>query len=684
MFRIISSHRLFCLCFFIFFSLVVTGAASDNINDVETLEEIEAIEASETVEQAAPAEPVENRGETVKLEDVLNPEPSKREQACLLLVEQSIKSSDKEDGWHGLAGKKASYLSRSNAALQAIEKNLTIMVSKGSGDLAREAIGEAKAVFDPILNVSVGYNQTKTFKRKHLGTVWQKRFKPNEVTRLRDNSCLSSVLHLLEPEEYPEVCKGDNGKPQIINIGWHNFEEGHVYGEIDASRSQSLGPGLTPETYSASIGISQQLRTGGSYSLSDATTYREISYDSSGRTYGQPWSTSVVLGLNMPLPGTKDFGELNSTQYDILMKKRVPNMNYWEVKLLIDQILLAVELAYWDLASAYEQLAVAIKNRKLVEKQLAHTNHLLELRMVTEYGKMQIEAEFARTRVVEELARARVLTASVSMGKLMEVEGEGNQLVYVPLGYTEKLTDDYTVAATPLEMLENGKKYNPTIHIQKLMIENGIIVKNYKNAQARPDIYFGSSLALRQTGAKIGYEDIFESKKNIFDPDSLSQSYKLSQQYRWKNRAAKEQISQAKYGLKKTRVGLRSRENTIRNTINNSLAVIHAAMTRDKMAKQSEEFTRQAFDRLLRKRKNGTGGSELELISNMRNLVNAHLSMIAARIDKKKSESRLLAVQGIIANQYLLKTSNNKYDQYRVAKLAEKEILKYFMPITAE
>jgi hypothetical protein len=75
--------------------------------------------------------------------------------------------------------------------------------------------------------------------------------------------------------------------------------------------------------------------------------------------------------------------------------------------------------------------------------------------------------------------------------------------------------------------------------------------------------------------------------------------------------------------------------------------------------------------------------SQVELNRNRRDVLAARLSLINAQIDVRRTQSRLLAAQGVIAERYPGTHAYNDFERHRIATLGANKALKFFLTDTS-
>jgi len=62
-------------------------------------------------------------------------------------------------------------INRRDAVVKGLATNLPLAIGRQQSDLAQALVREAEAVFDPVLDLSLGYDRQASYLRERLGTV---------------------------------------------------------------------------------------------------------------------------------------------------------------------------------------------------------------------------------------------------------------------------------------------------------------------------------------------------------------------------------------------------------------------------------------------------------------------------------------------------------------------------------
>jgi outer membrane protein TolC len=145
------------------------------------------------------------------------------------------------------------------------------------------------------------------------------------------------------------------------------------------------------------------------------------------------------------------------------------------------------------------------------------------------------------------------------------------------------------------------------------------------------------------------------------------------------NHALKARLAQAKGAVQNSRLGLQATYNDVAQEVNDALASIKTAQERITYTEKQLTAARNAYDSLVRLKDAGGDVNTNELIITTRRLLDARFARIAADIDRKRAESNLLAAQGLLAQLSPGWISRNRFERYRLQRLAKSADFDYFL-----
>lgn len=591
----------------------------------------------------------------VRLEEFLGDYPAesdiKRFQSVLKDV--LFRTSNQQKLEH-FKGKKISFISESEAAGNALSKNLNIIVKREDLEMAKEAVMEAMAIFDPVLSFSISGSESDTNNRGKYVTIQTKNFKPGI------------------PISIPKA--PNKTEAQIIELGWVNQNFGNrITRELFASKEPENGPARTGQ---GSVAISQILPWGPELNISTATRHQEVFYDNYGHSYDSPFSSSLTIRLDSPIPGLKGFGPYAERDMKIKLNRKDSEWSFWSVKSAINSILSQVNFAYWNVVAAFESLCVVIENRKNVEKQMDIVRKFYNDRLATVYDIFQIEAEYAAACVQEMSILNNLLSSSNDLAVLIEDDPDRvENILYFPYRYESIL--DETAISYSLENLAATLQQRPEVQMAGIDLERTQISTKFRSNQLRPNIHLSSSITLNQDGSIYGYKSTIESLKNLFKQDNVNQNLSLTYTYPFGNRALKALHRESEEIEQISRLSLRAIKNIITKDVKDAFSMVKTSKARISAAQETLEFAGVAFDRIEQTRKEGES-NQFEWILAIQGLVNAKSSLLLARIDHRIAIARLWTAMGTIENRYLELVARNPFDRLRIKELKSNNLLAFF------
>ncbi len=547
-------------------------------------------------------------------------------------------------------------MTRRSAALEALKKNLTISQELVGRMLAKTALIEADAVFDPVLNISVEYSHADSFDRTEKDLKYSKGA-------------------YYDPELDSYVWAPDEKGP-IDYLGYDQPKpEGYYQTTLTANQEPVTGP---TRVWAYNVSVSQELKRGKNFNITYETIYQDTFYVNHGDTdidelisfgsYEKPWISVIDGSIVVPLPFTKrrySDPDLSLELAGINDKKA-----YWSLLKIINSVLLQVDYAFWDLTGSVRNLYMTVITTKEVENLRARTEKLFRSRRIAVYNKAQIESELTRTKRSEEKAWNQYIKASNNLNNLLG-RGIDNNLL-LPKSYLTSLME--TEERTLEEAVQRGISKNPDINLARM---DRLFFKKtlyQKIGRARPDIYFKTRLSAGQSNSLFGFDSLYESAKHISNPDYINQDYSLTYSLDMSDSAARDmayhQDVQREYIVKDT-------ENRIIREINDSLSDITILNSRVKIAERNLALEHRAYKRALRLQASRRI-TEAEIMIKRGDLFRSRQNLINTRIAKKKAEAGLMALQGELAERYGKETSPSDFDLYRLHNLSEKKSMFFF------
>ncbi|MGH8611957.1 MAG: TolC family protein [Gammaproteobacteria bacterium] len=589
------------------------------------------------------------------------------EQQLAALIRSELQSGKESVG--RLKDKKPIDLSPRAAALSALRKNLSIHSSRVLEDIAKAALLEAEAVFDPVLLLSFAYDHSETFDREETDLRFRRPTTQNAPDLPGRN--------ILEPTD-PVDTRNPRAEFDASRSG------GFSPTTVIASRAPVTGP---TESFTYEATLFQQLPWGADLTLAYQALDQDrffvnnpLAIESLGSaenlvsfgSYDRPWVSSLLTRLTLPVPGSKDFGPYADQEVAIKLADLGKERAFWDVESIINATLLEVDLGYWDLVNRLLGLRVTIENREGVERLLAQTERLFELQEATNYDKAQIEAEVARVQGEEERAWDAYRVASNALVRLLDLQEDR---VILPAGYSHALVELFPIPQE--DAIAWGSTDNPDKAAASVDLRAARIEQQRRAVRVRPDINLVAEAVFRQSNRFFGYDSLGGSIDNVVDPDNVAQTYRLEYLYPWGNRVVKARLAQAQAVRTRQSLVLRATDNGIYRDLNNALVALASANERVAITDRNVQLAEIAYQKALQQQQLRVV-TEYEVVEQNKRLLTARLGRIQAQTDRKRAEAGVLAALGIIASTYAKRSSQTEIDRHRLTLLEANRVLRHF------
>ncbi len=561
---------------------------------------------------------------------------------------------------------------------QVMEHNPTVAMQPHQVNMAKQNLLATEAALNPELNLSVRYNRSKGRDRSAV------------ITRLRTPTP-TWATNAIQPgdvgKSYPVVGSSQPKTVQSTDVGkkWSdlpgfdtsgldfcvlddgvNITSGSTCGadilgtfEEFSSRKFDWSP-----YWSGNLGIYQPFPWGGAVNVGINTTY--LPYDTPQpvplKPMGAPletalavgdqeWASTLSVGLNMPLPYTKNFG---SEGFGTAVQIKQASFDYEKSQSAqaaqVNQTLKDAIGAYWSLVRSQLTVLSAVEQRNLLEQRMEQVQRLYQVQRVTEYDRVQTETDLEDARNQEEIAWNSWVARANELAEQLNLTPE---LLVIPHGYRDELAadvipDDQSVAQTALE--HRTEIRSAQIDVQKAELE-----KNYRAQQLLPDVAFSASYNALGKGsaALFGYDSFGSSISALATPDERNYLVGLVYTIPFENRAEKARHAMANSARTQAMDRASLMEMQVARDVTNGLAKAHGSEERVKMARAAVRLADEAL-RTAERLRVMERVTEFELLQRQRSLFEARADLIEALTERRQSWVDLQFAQGLLGNAAVL------------------------------
>ncbi|MDO6461245.1 TolC family protein [Granulosicoccaceae sp. 1_MG-2023] len=548
-----------------------------------------------------------------------------------------------------------------------LERNLSLANGRIDRDLAARARDEAKAVFDPVLQLDVGVSLEDSSERTLTGSVLAKVFYPQYTDPETGN--LANPGEIILPEEAQQATN-------VERIIFTNLTEESEIRDDETIYASQEDPNGAQTVLNFTAGISQLTPWGVSYQMSATSTYREVFYDDDGHSFDAPWATELVFDMQVPVlndVGSDATASLASRLANLEQKRQA-----WLLESNINGLLMEGISAYLTLLGSAGQLDLALRNQRLSEAQLQVTQRRFNSRTATAYELAQMQGGVSAARVSVAAASAAYVQASANLLALISKDSAGLQnRLLLPQGYRAWLQRS-ALDSSAQEARDSALANRPVLQAGMVALAQAEMRERNARLQARPDLTLSGGASLEQDASVYGYDSIFSSWANVLEPDSSTLRFGAQYVYSLGNRAAKARSNAATAGREDAALAQDQLRRLVVQEVNNAVNALHSAVQNRRLSAETLAAATAAWDSIARRSANGTA-TQLEVVQALSELQQARLGELNAQLDVRAAEAALLAAQGIFERRAAGWLARNDFERSRMAMLAASGDLQFFL-----
>ncbi len=605
---------------------------------------------------------------------------AEREKAINDVIRDAFNAKSTAGVWQTLAGKKLVEIDPHAVALSALTKNLTIQRSHLNQGIVAAALEEARALFDPVLNLSFNYSDSRDFERKVTVSRFHKATTHCDPPPAPNNPPECSLIPapiLTADGKHNDFIFFDNSPVQFLG-----FDQPRAAGYRPGDVITAHPDGVTGdnEKYNADFTVTQQLPWGASINLNYETVYKVADFVNNAGSlhptagsYHRPWTVNTSLSYSIPVPGSAHYGpDAASADVQNHLARLNDERAVWDVKNVINATLLAVDLSYWNLVGAANNFYAALQNQQSVEQLLKKTEEMYQLREITDYSRAQVQAELERVRNQVEQAKNAYITASNALQPLLD---GGADAVYLPIQYSVSLAAPLDV--NPAQLKREQVAMNPLLQSQRYNVETADVLLRQSDINRQPNLTFNAGANFLQSNSVFGYHEWNSAMARVFKPDIISQNYSLQLTRQWGNVAAEAGYAQAGYNRDISELTLRSTENTLTHALSDAAVNLVSARARTDIARRNWQLVQTAYQKAVDQQRSRTV-TEYEIIQQSQQLLQATNDWVNAVISAKQAEANWLAAVGELPSKYADRTAQTSAEEGRVKALLTQNIVPVF------
>ncbi|MDQ8204555.1 TolC family protein [Pelagicoccus sp. SDUM812003] len=416
------------------------------------------------------------------------------------------------------------------------------------------------------------------------------------------------------------------------DLDWTD-EDGNLRQTISDSRSYSLG-------VSKRVAIGGQLTASARHSRSDGSSFNP----DLNQLVGGGLSERASLSLEYTQPLLRDFGK-NVNLAGVRRAKSQARVADLQTRSAVFDLLQETETAYWRLAYAYQRLKLRRSNLELSQSLLEESEERQRLGLATRIETLQAQANLAQRQEEIIVAEQQIKNATDDLlaviGALDEQLAIEQELTVSQLPEASRPEERYQ------DFLQTALERNFDTDIQEELLEQleqqRILAKNERRPQV--DLTLSSSY---NGLSPISGEDAFSE---AFDRRGDDWGMRLSFTLPWGQRSAKATLKQTEWRIEQGEIQLAEiRQNLLRSA---------RSAWRDRLASAERLYAAELVVELQQATYEQERGKYDEGLSTFRTLLEAQrdldqakLSLLDARLEAIESDITLARVEGTILERH--------------------------------
>ena len=436
------------------------------------------------------------------------------------------------------------------------------------------------------------------------------------------------------------------------------FDVPSVFGRNTSQGTSTLAGGniVTDETFGGGFGFSHLLEYGTNYSI-NWTAQRRFSTNTFS-TFNPNFSSTLRVQLTQPL--LRNFGRENNISQIVIAQDNL-EVSMETFRNQVQQTILSVYEAYWQLVFAEDDLAVKELSLDLARQQFERNKVQVEIGTLAPIETIQAEQQEATNELQLTQARQALADASDNLRRLLNVAA-GTQAgwdVALVAADEPQVTDEVIDLE---EAINQALERDPQLRSLRIGARTrALSVRTARNALL-PQVNFSGSIVLSGQGGDtlirsgdFGSSEILEIQeggfsdalRNLSSGEFRNWQVGLQVQFPINNWAAKAQHAQAIINERQLLVQIADREQQLRVDITKAVRQVTSGAQQVAQATVARVLAERQLDAEERKFAVGTT-TNFEVLTFQRDLANARTAELQAITNYMNSGARLEQAKGTL------------------------------------
>ena len=339
---------------------------------------------------------------------------------------------------------------------------------------------------------------------------------------------------------------------------------------------------------------------------------------------------SLVATVRQPL--LKNF-MIDSTRLNIRVKKLAVKQSEWKLRGTVISVATSVELAYYDLIYARENVKVQEKAVELSGQLVRENKKRVEVGTMAPLDEKQAEAQEAGTRA--DLLQSQQLLAAAENALKRLLTEHFSELQPMELIPTDKVAAPAQTFDLQLSWTR-GLSQRPDLLQAKLDVERAGVELKYYHNQLFPELDLVGTYGHNAGGVRE-YHQGFDQ---LFGGDQPSYTVGAQLTFPLANTGARARYKASKVTKEQLVLGVKKIEQEIMVQIDNAIKLAKVSYQRMQATQQAREFAQAALEAEQKKLENGKSTS-FEVLRLQRDLTTASSDEIRAQTEYKRNLANL-------------------------------------------
>ena len=392
-------------------------------------------------------------------------------------------------------------------------------------------------------------------------------------------------------------------------------------------------------------GWKQQLVTGTSYELryDNDRWYSRLDPALNSNFYLFNPNYTSVLSLTLSQSLLRNFGiDVNKTKIYIAQNNR--NISLQQFRSRVFAVVSEVQISYWDLAAAIENLEVNRRSLKLAQDLLEINKAKVKVGTMAPLEIVAAEAEVASREEGVIVAENLIKTVEDRLRRVMNLPTD-SQMWERPIKPADKPTFVPPQVSVE-ESLKRALELRPDYTQAKIDIANKEISKKFARNQLFPSVNLRGSAGLNGIGDT--YHDNFRALRG---GDYYSYSVGLVLEVPIGNRSARAEYTKASLDQEKSKTNLANMEQKITVEIRDAIRQIQTNVKRLESTEKARTLSRKKLD-VEEKKLNVGMSTNFEVLRTQRDLLEAETNWLKALLGYYNSLINLERAEGTILEKH--------------------------------